>query len=90
MDREGFLKGWRDNRDGETILVEGNAEGLTPIAFSGISVLDPGIFEYFPDEKCFPITPFYLELAKKSLVYLYRHDKDEWTDMGKLESYAEE
>jgi NDP-sugar pyrophosphorylase family protein len=88
MDREGFLKGWRDNRSGETILVEGNAEGLTPIAFSGISVLDPGIFEYFPDEKCFPITPFYLELAKKKPVFLYRHDKDEWTDMGKLESHA--
>ena len=88
MDREGFLKGWRDNRDGETILVEGNAEGLTPIAFSGISVLEPAIFELFPDEKRFPVMPFYLELAKKKPVFLYRHDTDEWTDMGKLESHA--
>ena len=28
--------------------------------------------------------PFYLELARTRPVYLYRHDADTWTDMGKL------
>ena len=50
--------------------------------------MDPGIFELFPGEKCFPIMTFYLELARTHPVYLYRHDRDQWTDMGKLESYT--
>lgn len=87
MNEEGYLKGWRDNRTGETILVDNITEGLIPIAFSAIHVMDPGILKLFPAEKRFPIMPFYLELAKQHPVYLYRHDHDTWTDMGKLESY---
>jgi NDP-sugar pyrophosphorylase family protein len=88
MDREGMLKGWRDNRSGETILVDKNADGLIPIAFSAIQVLDPEVFSLFPSQRKFPLMPFYLELAKTHPVFLYRHDRDSWTDMGKLESYA--
>jgi NDP-sugar pyrophosphorylase family protein len=87
MNREGFLKGWRDNRSGETILVD-QEEKLYPIAFSATQVLNPEIFSLFPAEKCFPLMPFYLELARTHPVYLHRHDRDTWTDMGKLESYA--
>jgi NDP-sugar pyrophosphorylase family protein len=87
MDSEGLLKGWRDNRTGETILVGSSADGLVPIAFSAIHVMDPGIFSLFPEEKRFPLMPFYLELARTHPVNLYRHDRDRWIDMGKLESY---
>jgi NDP-sugar pyrophosphorylase family protein len=88
MDREGFLKGWRDNRTGETILCGDTSEGLVPIAFSAIHIMDPRVFEFFPKEQRFPVMPFYLELAKTQPVKLYRHDRDSWTDMGKLESYS--
>ena len=88
MDGEGFLKGWRDNRSGETILCGDSHEGLVPIAFSAIHIMDPKVFEYFPKEKRFPLMPFYLELAKNQPVRLFRHDRDSWTDMGKMESYS--
>jgi NDP-sugar pyrophosphorylase family protein len=88
MNKAGFLKGWRDNRTGETILVDQGNEALTPIAFSAIHVMDPGVFQLFPDEKKFPLMPFYLKLAATHPVYLYRHDRDTWTDMGKMESYT--
>lgn len=88
MDKESLLKGWRDNRTGETILCGSGIEGLSPIAFSAIHIMDPGIFDLFPDKKCFPLMPFYLELAKTHPVNLYRHDRDSWADMGKLESYS--
>ena len=88
MNRAGLLKGWRDNRTGETILVEESEEQLIPIAFSGIYVMDPAVLKLFPDEKIFPIIPFYLELAKTRPVNLYRHDQDSWTDMGRLEAYS--
>lgn len=86
MDKEGYLKGWRDNRSGETILLA-EGEELTPIAFSAIHMMDPAIFGLFPREERFPLMPFYLQVAGKHPVYLYRHEGDEWMDMGKLESY---
>jgi NDP-sugar pyrophosphorylase family protein len=88
MNKEGLLKGWRDNRTGETILVDQGNEELHPIAFSAIHVMDPAVFPLFPKEKRFPLMPFYMELAAKYPVHLYRHDRDSWMDMGKLESYA--
>ena len=88
MNKTGMLKGWRDNRTGETILVDKGNEELIPIAFSAIHVMDPAVFPLFPKEKIFPLMPFYLELAAKHPVYLYRHDRDTWTDMGKMESYT--
>lgn len=88
MNREGILRGWRDNRSGETILVDPNEKGLIPIAFSATQVLDPEVISLFPAKKSFPLMPFYLELAKTHPIYLHRHDRDTWIDMGKLESYA--
>lgn len=88
MDQDSLLKGWRDNRSGETILCGDSIEGLLPIAFSAIHIMDPRVFGFFPKRKRFPLTPFYLELAKTHPVNLYRHDRDSWTDMGKLESYS--
>lgn len=88
MNSDGFLKGWRDNRTGETILVDQEKEELSPIAFSAIHVMDPKVFSLFPKEKIFPIMPFYLQLAATHPVYLYRHDRDSWADMGKMESYS--
>lgn len=88
MNRDGLLKGWRDNRTGETLLMDEQERSLAPIAFSAIYVLDPEIFDLFPSEKRFPIMPFFLELAKTRDIKLYRHDRDQWTDMGKMESYV--
>lgn len=87
MNQEHLLKGWRDNRNGDTILVDDKAEDLVPIAFSCVHVMNPEIFSLFPAEKKFSITPFYLELARKRGVNLYRHDDDYWIDMGRLDSY---
>ena len=88
MNREGYLKGWRDNRTGETILMDEQEGLLAPIAFSAIYVLDPEIFTLFPEEKRFPIMPFFLELAKSRDIRLYRHDRDLWVDLGKREGYS--
>jgi len=88
MDAEGALKGWRNNRTGDTVMVRDHTGPLKPIAYSGIQVIDPELFRFFPREDRFPIIPFYLELAETQPVFLYRHDQDEWIDMGKKESYG--
>jgi NDP-sugar pyrophosphorylase family protein len=88
MNKEGYLKGWRDNRTGETILMGEQDRSLAPIAFSAIYVLDPEIFTLFPKEKRFPIMPFFLELAKTRDIRLYRHERDQWVDLGRQEGYS--
>ena len=89
MNPHNLLKGWRDNRTGETRLVDEDSQELVPIAFSCVHVLNPEIFNFFPSEKKFSITPFYLELAKQRDIHLYRHDSDTWIDMGRLDSYKQ-
>ncbi len=87
MDRKGRLRGWRDNRNGDTVMVRNRTGPMTPIAFSGIQVIDPALFRFFPPQRRFSIIPFYLELAENHPVFLYRHDQDDWMDMGKKGSY---
>ena len=52
-------------------------------------VINPEIFKYFPQKRIFSLTPFYLDLARKRGVKLYRHDEDYWIDMGRLDSYPD-
>jgi NDP-sugar pyrophosphorylase family protein len=88
MNQSGLLRGWRDNRTGETILVDPEERNLVPIAFSGIHVLSPEILDLFPRKDRFSIVPFFLELARSRDIMLYRHDRDTWVDMGKLENFV--
>ena len=86
MNHQNLLKGWRDNRTGETLLVDEDNHELLPIAFSCVHVMNPEIFKSFPAEKKFSIIPFYLDLARQRDINLFRHDHDTWTDMGRLDS----
>ena len=87
MNDEGLLKGWRDNRSGETILVDEGVDRLIPIAYSATCVMSPEVQKLFPEEDRFPLMPWLLMLAEKEAVRLYRHDHDSWMDMGKPEVY---
>jgi len=87
MGEGGLLRGWRDNLSGETLLAGKSGEPLVPVAFSGIQVIEPALTGFFPPEDRFPVIPFYLELAEKHPIWLYRHDGDQWMDMGRKESY---
>ncbi len=88
MDENQVLCGWRDNRGGEEIIAR-NKENLSPIAFSGIYVLNPEIFGYFEKSGAFPVMPELLQIAAYKDIWLYRSDRSSWADMGKPESYPE-
>ncbi len=89
MDENQVLCGWRNNQTGEEIIVRGK-EGLSPIAFSGIYVLDPEIFNYFEKTGSFPIMPELLRIAEQRDIWLYSHDKSTWKDLGKPASFDAE
>lgn len=59
-------------------------------AFSGIHVISPQFFDYFPKrKKAFSIIPIYLKAAKKDKVMAYPHDETIWLDVGKLPALKE-
>ncbi len=81
IDEEGQLCGWRNNETGEQILVK-DKPGLEPVAFSGIHIVDPKLFEHLTRSDPFSIVKAYLELATQYNILTFPHDNDDWTDMA--------
>lgn len=85
---EGLLAGWRHARTGE-VKVAREAADLQDLAFSGISIFDPRIFDFFPsDKQVFSIIEVLLAAARTEKVMGYRHDDTAWLDVGKPEAMA--
>jgi len=90
FDNEKRLVGWLNKKTGETkISIPENFEESVEMAFSGIHIVQPKLFELMPDEKKFSIANFYLELAKTHLIKGYFDNSELWMDVGKPEQLAE-
>lgn len=79
------LQGWRNNKTGE---VKPNAEILPysiPLAFSGISVMRPTIFNHMHQKGKFSIVETWLELAANHRIFAHQHDESIWMDLGTKE-----
>lgn len=79
------LCGWRNTHKKEQITVR-TASELHPLAFSGVHVISPELFAFFPPhEKVFSIIDVYLAAAAHGRILAYPHDEDFWLDVGKPE-----
>lgn len=77
------LCGWRNTQKKEQIVVRA-AANTHPLAFSGVHVISPDLFSFFPtDEKVFSIIDVYLAAAVHGPIHAYLHDNDIWLDVGK-------
>lgn len=81
VDSSGRMRGWRNIATKEEIITVSNSKGLDEIAFSGIHVLSPGIFEMMP-QGIYTMTSIYLLLAGKHRIMTYLHDDGYWFDCG--------
>jgi NDP-sugar pyrophosphorylase family protein len=88
IDEEGLLCGWRNNLTGSEIIVH-EKPGLQALAFSGIHIIDPAIFEVLDREDPFPMTNAYLEIASEHRVMTYNHSGDSWIDMAHPNNFPE-
>jgi NDP-sugar pyrophosphorylase family protein len=86
---EMILSGWLNEKSGKKILANDNQLKLLPRAFSGIQILDPKIFNYFPDKDVFSLVDLYLTTAKNEKIFGCLHNRDEWIDLGKIENLNE-
>lgn len=87
FDRQMTMKGWENIKSGEKIIPGGiNAEQeLLPLAFSGIHVISPKIFDLFEEVGTFSIIKTYLRLCSDHRINAFRHDEGLWIDAGKPE-----
>ena len=81
------LCGWTNTQTNEKKLCY-EVENPTPLAFSGIHIVDKKILELIPNNEKLSFTPLYLELAKNYHIQGYLHDEDSWMDMGKVENFS--
>jgi len=89
FDNENQLCGWKNKKSGEVKMSREAKDKIIEFAFSGISVIDPKIFKYFPAEKKFSLVDLLLEAAKEEKISAYVHNEDEWVDLGKPENLSQ-
>jgi NDP-sugar pyrophosphorylase family protein len=84
----GRLCGWKNIRTNEEINcypVEGKPDSL---AFSGIHVISPEIFDLITETGKFSINQVYLRLAQSQKIIAWEHDHRYWADIGTPEKLA--
>ncbi|WP_167613533.1 nucleotidyltransferase family protein [Maribellus sediminis] len=84
FDDEMQLSGWINKKSGETKVSRPEAFSASrELAFSGIHIVQPEIFNYIPQEERFSIIDWYLELAKTKTIKGYFDQSKLWMDVGK-------
>lgn len=63
--------------------------GYRPVAFSGIQVIDPVIFQYLNKRGPFSIIRAYLELTANHKIIAYDHSPDLWIDMAHRDHFMD-
>jgi NDP-sugar pyrophosphorylase family protein len=89
VDEKNQLVGWENEKTGKSKVVIEQKGKLRKLAFSGIQIIDPKIFRYFPGAAVFSLVDLYLSAAVKEKIYAFNHSKDRWLDMGKMENLRE-
>jgi NDP-sugar pyrophosphorylase family protein len=85
FDNHHRLCGWKNFETQEERLVVKSSENLLPLAFSGIHLIDPSIFDLIEETGVFSIVDTYLRLAKHNLIKGYVHNQGLWMDLGRPE-----
>ncbi len=86
FDESGLLSGWKNEKTGQSIMAINTEKKLTSLAFNGIHIIDPKIFELIKNKGCFSIIPEYLDLAANYQILAYENNHCEYLDAGKPES----
>jgi MurNAc alpha-1-phosphate uridylyltransferase len=84
FNQEHLLCGWQNIKTKEIKITRPTLESdLIPLAFSGIHVLQPAIFDLMPEQDIFSITDTYIQLAADHPIVAFNHDQSFWLDLGR-------
>lgn len=83
FDNSFHLSGWEDVKAKKKNIVKEISGPVMNLAFSGVQIVRPVIFKYFPEHDCFPLVELYLNAAGAGEVISgFVHDDDDWFDLG--------
>lgn len=83
FDKRGRLSGWVNKKTNER-KISRKATSTNEWAYSGMAVIDPTLFAYFPEDKAaFSIIEVWLAAAKHGVIRNFTHDDSRWLDVGK-------
>ncbi|MDO9258044.1 MAG: nucleotidyltransferase family protein [Bacteroidales bacterium] len=85
FDNQIQLCGWENMKTGEIRMARADSQNLTRFAFSGIHIIDPAIFNFMDRDGKFSIVDTYLGLASSHKIIGFKHNPENWVDMGKPE-----
>jgi MurNAc alpha-1-phosphate uridylyltransferase len=85
IDKEGIIRGWRNNATSDQVLTTNSSDGLSEIAFSSMHIVEPEIFKYM-DAGVYTMTTLYLKLAADHKIFTFLDDSGYWGDIGTPES----
>lgn len=83
FNEENVLCGWRNEKTGQVRMCR-PCDVPASLAFSGIHVLSPKIFQLMPEEEVFSIIDVYLEAGRSHNIRAFRHNEGFWFDVGKI------
>jgi NDP-sugar pyrophosphorylase family protein len=89
FDEENFLVGWKNEKTEESKVIRKPIGKIKLLAFSGIQVINPKLFKYFPKNDVFSLVDLYLAAASEKRVAAFIHSDDMWLDSGKKENLVE-
>ena len=89
FNKDNQLTGWMNNKTNERKVARSDMDESDPLAFSGIHVVNPGLFDLIKEEGKFSIIDLYLRLAKTEKMLAYKDQSDVWFDLGKPEQLKE-
>jgi NDP-sugar pyrophosphorylase family protein len=82
------LRGWTDTSSGEIRWAGDHVQQAKQLAFSGIHIISPKIFNKIHETGRFSIVDTYLRLAKNNSIYGHLQTACTWFDVGKPEQLS--
>lgn len=83
FDESNRLTGWTNLKTGKVIGARVPSGIERKLAFSGIQIIDPAIFQLITESGKFSLTDLYLRLAKDQTIIGYEENDSKWKDVGK-------
>lgn len=84
FDEQNCLSGWKNVKSSQQIVVCERYD-LKSLAFSGMQVISPQLFNYAPQKDVFGMVEWYLDAADTNSIFGFTHDSDYWFDAGSIE-----
>jgi NDP-sugar pyrophosphorylase family protein len=85
FDQNNLLRAWENSVSSEIKPAHTDITNLNRYAFSGIQMLSSEFFDHLTEDGSFSIIDSYLRLSSAYNISAFKHDPENWFDVGKID-----